>query len=354
MENWSVCQIKCTYCSATEHKLGRRRVWPPEHFLPDALGHFRGGGTLIDKVCPKCNREIGRCEEQFLRAGPIALYREKLGLREKDSPNPFHRRSAGVDVLRIVDTHPETGYEVRWEIHGQQRVPCEQLASKRHDGTFAHILVSDWSDQDGAIRQWVEEEKRNGTQGIISCCAPENHDSCRAVVEGNIDKITWLRWVDRTERGVVTANFELTDKYYRAVAKIAFHYALWVMADLDGSSINFLNVRKFVKNGGNYRPIVDQLDSVKARYEDAPNRQRWRHILAVQRDKGEITGYCQFFNGPHFRGVACQVKLGSDPSVIKPVYSLAHEFVYHGTRPQSGFDGVARPLQVNFLSFPWE
>lgn len=45
-----------------------------EHYLPAALGRFKGYEPLLDRLCRDCNKQIGNtCEEPFLRAGPIAF-----------------------------------------------------------------------------------------------------------------------------------------------------------------------------------------------------------------------------------------------------------------------------------------
>jgi hypothetical protein len=59
---------QCVYCRGVE-RLTR------EHYIPRALGTFRGCQPLTDKLCDGCNRITGRLDEAFVRTGPNALFR---------------------------------------------------------------------------------------------------------------------------------------------------------------------------------------------------------------------------------------------------------------------------------------
>jgi len=81
----------CSYC-------GKEEANSQEHYLPACLGSFRNFGKLDNKMCRKCNSEIGRIEEQFCRCGPEAFFRIVLGIKGRkhhEKPSPFYRGSAG-------------------------------------------------------------------------------------------------------------------------------------------------------------------------------------------------------------------------------------------------------------------
>jgi hypothetical protein len=60
---------------------GPHDIISPEHYQPMALGDFGEFQVLHGKVCRACNNLIGqRTETQFLRTGPIALFRWMLGV----------------------------------------------------------------------------------------------------------------------------------------------------------------------------------------------------------------------------------------------------------------------------------
>src|SRR6187549_2470139 len=64
----------------------------PEHYLPVALGRFKGLDALYDRVCRRCNQEIGsRVETQFARAGPTGFFRWFIGVKGRAGmpPSPF-------------------------------------------------------------------------------------------------------------------------------------------------------------------------------------------------------------------------------------------------------------------------
>ncbi len=60
-----------------------------EHYLPAGLGELRNCKALLDKVCESCNNKIGNeIDAQFLRTGPVGLFRWIVGLRGRKGSSP--------------------------------------------------------------------------------------------------------------------------------------------------------------------------------------------------------------------------------------------------------------------------
>ena len=90
----------------------------PEHYLPVALGRFKGSEELRDRVCRNCNQEIGRrVETQFARAGPTGFYRWLVGVRGRDGmpPSPFYHGAGGTQSLYMLGKLPSLPFEILFE-----------------------------------------------------------------------------------------------------------------------------------------------------------------------------------------------------------------------------------------------
>src|SRR5262249_17961790 len=97
-----------------------------EHYLPAALGDFEGYEPLLDRVCRRCNTEIGnRVETEFLRTGAIVFVRWLVGISGRDGPppSPFYRRAAGMPPIQVVGGVREVGDNLLfWGVQGTGKV----------------------------------------------------------------------------------------------------------------------------------------------------------------------------------------------------------------------------------------
>jgi len=58
----------CIYCN-------EREADAREHYLPQCLGRFQNFEPLLDRLCQKCNADIGALEREFCRRSPEAIVR---------------------------------------------------------------------------------------------------------------------------------------------------------------------------------------------------------------------------------------------------------------------------------------
>jgi hypothetical protein len=111
-----------------------------EHYLPAALGEFRGYQPLRDRICRECNKKIGDAvETEFLRTGAIVFFRWLLGVSGRDGPppSPFYRRAAGMPPIHMVGRAPGFEYDLLFEVErGTENVyPLRQVV-------FEHSLLA--------------------------------------------------------------------------------------------------------------------------------------------------------------------------------------------------------------------
>ncbi len=103
----------CIYCPSTG-PFGR------EHYIPRALGTFRGLVPLADTVCKMCGDELGRTADQaIVRNSPDALFRVIAGVSGRsahENVSPFYYGLFSGQTTKVRGPHPRLGFDVLWEI----------------------------------------------------------------------------------------------------------------------------------------------------------------------------------------------------------------------------------------------
>jgi hypothetical protein len=150
--------------------------------------------------------------------------------------------------------------------------------------------------------------------------------------------------------------FRRNAHYYRAVAKIAFHYYLTRnRRGLKGHEPCFAAIRKYILEGGDrsqfFRSPQRKFAVPWGTLEDgkanvSPDRQ-WGHILAADETAKEVFVYVQLFVGPGCIPDAYYVMLGTiDSDIIAPGYIFGHAYVYYEVQPEVGKAGKVSPMSV--------
>jgi hypothetical protein len=136
--------------------------------------------------------------------------------------------------------------------------------------------------------------------------------------------------------------------YFRAIAKIAFHYYLIHSIRFYGHEACFSAIRDFIRNGIGTRKNIF---SDKLFFRDIDTHclpSWWVHTLAARELNGIATGYVCLFRGPEFKGSEHQVILGQLPysPIISPKVAWAHSYEYDRPVPSKGKVGNVRSVQV--------
>lgn len=336
---------KCIYCEADDITL--------EHHLPRALGNFKGYVPLTDRVCSRCNGICGQLDEQLCRSGSEAFFRKYLGItgrRQHEEVNPFYRGSSGGGRLEMLGTSHETGEERELELVGPKNVQelrCAKLVAE--DGSVHTIPI-----KDGMTPE--EFQKKVSALGFkffkhadISA-APEEISWVESLFEGfKIDRKTeWSQPKGPITYGPITIKFTVNSRYFRAIAKIGFHYFLTKFPRFRGDEPYFSDLRNFIINGC---PIDEIAQFVTYSQEQFAYQLRagdrlkvWGHLVCVEADYIGFRAKVQLFVGPKNRGVVYIVQLGKNPSPIH--YSEVHGdfFAYYPPEERGEFDGEVSEL----------
>jgi hypothetical protein len=332
-----------------------------EHAVPYAVGRFSGFPLLRDRVCRVCNTEIGkRTETQFLRAGPTGFFRWLLGVRGRDglSPSPFLGGAAGVPAMEMPGRLPDASYDVLFEVNpGTETVqPCRQIVFEHPIAGTRPVRISDrMRKEPQLLAEQLAELRLTGATPIQAYADPEDISWVTELVVGaGGAPPNWATADLPAAKIQLATTYTVTTAYLRAIAKIAFHYALTVFPELTGMEPEFAAVKQFIWDGtGDADRFVRQrTEQFVANFNASERPTEWMHILAARRTYMAITVNAQFFAGPRSLPPGYEVYLGRNPARldVRPE-TKAHLFVL--TEPDAeGLVGVAEDANPATVILP--
>jgi hypothetical protein len=343
----------CIYCPEPADSL--------EHPLPAALGEFEGAPYLKGRICRGCNNNrLGILDEQFARCGPEGFLRKFYGVQGRsshDEVNSFYRGSAGGHRLEMKTKDPKLGIEIL--------VECE-------NGTFRQLRQLVFVEKSGKTQQLpiregaTPEQLRADVQGLclvqpydvhvlydpenetwVQCLMKETWPQC-AFGEGNL--------ASTSSKGAVI-NVKLTDRYFRAMAKIGFHYFLTQLPQYSGHEPMFSEIRTFILEGGGGvghandfigRRQIPLLGEMQTGARPAG----WRaHLLCAEIKPGECLAHLQMFISEDWPAPAYTVRLARQ-AALSDTYAVGHAYVYYADGPKGKYSGEANCLTTLRTNFP--
>ena len=165
----------------------------------------------------------------------------------------------------------------------------------------------------------------------------------------------WITTEFSPQQIQLVVNASAAAPYFRAVAKIAFHYTLKMFPELTGHEREFDGIKDFIWNGGEISRFAQQRkDQFVGNFRRGMRPTKWMHILAVERGGGVITCYVQLFVGPRSLPPPYTVSIGRDPSAIltKPRWN-SHQYVILTANPMQVPQGVMEDANpVNYVWIP--
>jgi hypothetical protein len=347
--------MRCLYCPATGDSV--------EHVLPAALGEFRDAPNLEDRVCTPCNNtRLGVLDEQLARCGPEALLRRFYGIqgREKhESVNVFERGSAGGHRLDLRSMDKALGVEVALEIENGQARQMRQIIFVEKSGKTHHL----------PIRKGCTPEQLRAAYdrlGVVKPCedvrvfhAPDEKDWVEALILQTWPSVTFgegIRGSTMYQGAVGTV--VLTNRYFRAVAKIGFHYFLTQFPEYTGHEQMFSDIRQFILDDA---AGVDLANLFVGKREHAllgemltpgVRPHGWRaHVLCGETRPGECLAYVQTFVTEDWPAPIYAVWLAQDAGIVD-CRATGHAYMYYGDGPEGRFAGDALSLEDTRADWP--
>jgi hypothetical protein len=342
----------CLYC--------RNQPTSLEHPLPAAFGEFKNAPLLGHRVCTSCNNtRLGLLDEQLSRCGPEAVLRRFFGLQGRtthDKVNPHYRGSAGGHRLEMKAYDTSMGIQVELEcLKGQVR-QSRQLVVVETSGKTHNIPISD---------NLRDPAKLRAAYLGLGVTQPAD---VRLVYDP--EELVWLEPLFKTafptasfqERGLGAKNYEkgavvklqLTDRYFRAIAKIGFHYFLTQFPVFDGSEPCFSEIRHFIIEDGSVTRvntfIGERAHPLLGQMIDGARPDGWiAHVLAAEITPEACLAYVQLFVCKDYRAPVYAVRLSAnaDNTLIR---ASGHAYKYFEEGPKGKFAGEAHALGVTRIS----
>jgi hypothetical protein len=136
------------------------------------------------------------------------------------------------------------------------------------------------------------------------------------------------------------AQFQVTNRYFRAIAKTGFHYFLTQFPNYSGHESIFSDIRAFI--------IEDERELVSARINGfvgahksplAPPAPVIGHLLCAEIREGALLAHFEPFITPGSRLRAFAVRLGMDPASTYPAFR-AHAHLYYAKGKTGRYHGT--------------
>ncbi len=333
----------CIYCGGTEAP-------STDHVLPRYLGTFRGMPTLVDRICRACNQRIGQSEEQFCRSGPEAFFRQYLGIAGRKghtAANPFEKGSAGGRPIDFVAPHPERGIPVLWEFNpggGTVREVCQVVVADE-SGSFHQIRLPPSMTDAEQLRAELSSRHLRGLSSMHVFAHNAERERIETLLKDLTAKVTWLP--DPTDSAIQRpiATVTVTDAYFRAVAKVAFHCLLVTATRVHGHEEEFGAIRRFILHGGPVDNFVSENRDPIVAIPPGTRVRVWGHLLLVEEHTDGVKAKLRFFLGPSHSPRTFCVRLARTRLSIGGGGWYGHHCVYRPHRLADGHVGVAEVLR---------
>jgi len=347
----------CIYCQATiDPNRGQG-----DHVIPAAFGRFRND-LRFRLICPTCNSLLGKTEETLIRSAPEAIFRRftKNAIKQTGRGKRGGGWSAAQGGSRPKGTINHGDHTELVEIcpaNPENVCPVDQLVVRDATGTEHYLRLFPDMTAD-SLRQKIgkaspapnspmylhaDEQNLDHYKGLLAELYPDSPYVDNGSREAGVHRIQ-----GQTE-------FRFSTDYYRALAKIAFHYYLVVnKRSLRGDEPAFDAIRHFIMNGGDQKQFFDAGGAkFVSPFHELPGGGAvvsavWGHALATDEEQNAAVVNVMLFVGPKRVPPSHHIRIATinSPLVI-PGAQTAHQYVYHDKPDSDGFAGIVHKASVN-------
>lgn len=329
----------CIYCTKSIDLLRGEG----DHVIPAAFGRFQGE-FVFRRICRECNRLIGKHEEQLLRCAPEAYVRRIVKPTVKRNNRGTSWVGAnGMPPPKFTINHGDHHERVEGSTDDSGTVhPIDQLVIVDKDKRERHIRLF----PDMTARQLRSRIEAPGvTPSDRSFLHADDAVSPKYIA---LLKEAWPGWsfveAEAREPGVHRvkgrATFTFHTDYWRAIAKIGFHYYLLnTRRGVHGNESEFADLRRFIFEGGDRdRFFNNPAAQFVLPFRELPDGSAilphvWAHVLAADETYRAAVAMVSLFMGPKRLAPTYHINLARFESpLVVPGARCTHSYMY-GAQP---------------------
>jgi len=323
------------------------------------MGTFKNDLTLKNRVCQECDTAIGECEGQLIKCGIEAILRIQAGIvgrSGKGSSSPFLRSHYGYGPIRVEMEFPYTpGWKVLVEISegGSTCQPLPQIVMIASSGHCGQILIKDAKSLTPEALKL--EIAKLGAHEWRKAWAGQLDDSDVDHIFGLLDQLgmlgseeslTNIGPLDGTIKTKASGVTIYGKEYFRALAKIAFHYFLLYTSYFSGSEAEFERVRRFIRYGEGAEKDFVVEEGAPVLY-DPSGPPFYGHILLMDVRPNRIAVRLQFFMGRDYKPDWRTVILSTEHrGVLLSSEEFGHYYQILEPAERFGYDGIVEKQPV--------
>jgi hypothetical protein len=339
----------CIYCGSTQN------LCRQSHVVSRSLSTFKNQPSLHYKVCRTCEEEFGKCEEVLAKCGPEALFIANLGIkgRHKNSTSPFERKHAGHRPIKMKSKIPGFDDEFLFKPKGDggNAEFLNQILIKDSTGQQHQIPVPNIDNLNTEkLQQLIKAENIRNPISEVAAIGESNETTnhifslLKQIFKGD----------EKTEiinpfRGIIKGSGRLTydDRYFRGIAKMAFHYYL-AFNEIGhmGSELVFKPIRDFIRYSKGKRENF--ISEYKGYFVKNPETAlTFAHIFYSETTSKSIITLEQLFVGPEYNPPYYKIIISKNPFLIEiPRQVFGHNYSYLPFDQKKQYDGTIHKLAI--------
>lgn len=339
-------QGSCIYCGVpVDLQRGQG-----DHVVPAALGRFEGE-FVFRRICPACNSRIGKCEEQVLRCAPEAYVRRMVQPNlKRNKRGAGWAGASGMPPPKFLIDHGDHHELVEGSTDDPRNVfPIDQLVivdkakGEHHLRLFPDMTAAQLRTKidslglmpSGKSYLYADDAAWPKYVALLNEIWPTSPVQHGETVEAGMHRIEG------------TTKFTFHADYWRALAKIGFHYYLLnSRRGVRGEEPEFADVRKFIMEGGDRDPFFTKpAAQFVMPFRELPNGSAilphaWAHVLAADESYNAAVAMVSLFMGPERLAPTYHVNLGRFRSpLVVPGARSTHSYLYDAEPGSGAFAG---------------
>jgi len=279
------------------------------------------------------------------------------GRSTHEKVNPHYRRSAGGGRLQLKAFDTEMGVEVELQCFDGQVRQSRQIVIVDTSGKTHHLPIPENISPE-QLRMAFLRLNVGDIADVRLIYDPKELCWIEPLVKAAFPAVSFFG-----EGGLGAKNYadgavgkiELTDRYFRGIAKIGFHCFLTQFPAYDGSEPYFADIREFIiDDSGRGMDRINQFIGERTIPLLGPMMEGFRpdgwraHVLCAEIG-AEYLAHVQLFVCSDYRAPVHTVRPGTNTCGIE-VGATGHVYKYFEEGPKGRFAGEARPLKVSHIA----